>query len=649
MRTHTRTAGRALLAACLLLTLAACGTDPYPGEPPGTLHVAVPIEIKGLDPIDADSQYISLAVLNTYDQLYEYHYLKRPFELQPCLAAEEPDISEDGLVYTIRLKPGVKYVDDPCFPGGKGRDVKAQDVAFCVKRLMDRRWASPGAWIFEGKIKGLDAFSEASKSIPRRPNRSAYTSKEGYPEVEGIRVLDDHTIQFELTKAYPQFIYILAMGYTSIYPPEAVATYGSGLRRHAVGTGPYRVTEFQGEHRIVFERNPNFREVTYPSEGAEGDRAKGRLDLAGTRLPIADRVVVSVFRESQPQWLYFMRGYLDRSGIPKDMFGTAVNPSTRDLVPELRERSMKLVKDPKIEVIYDAFNMEDPVLGARNGEKGRAIRRAICLATDDEWAMENLYNNRVAKVYGPIVEEFPEYDPDFVHPWQKKPGETREQALDRARKILAEVGHPNGEGIPEIAKNISNDAQSLQFFNVWRSDLAKIGIRARANRQTFSQTLLDIKKKKAQTWGLAWGADYPDAQNFLQLFYGPNKAPGPNGSNFDNAEFNELYEEAVTMLPSERRTELYRRMQQIVADECPWHFRYRRSNWNVLHPWLKGYRYNDLTAKYFMYCKIDHDERKLAVAQVNRPVLWPLFVIFGGVALLFAFTVITARRIPRNW
>ncbi len=629
--------------------LGGCGSNPYPGENPNTLHVFLTAAIKSIDPAHAQDETSNICVLNIYDQLYEYEYLTRPYKLKPCLAAAMPEISEDTLTYTIRMQPGIHFVDDPCFEGGKGREVNAHDMVFCFKRMMDTRTKSTGTWIFDGKIVGLDAFRKASADVPKNPRRDEYTIDEGYPEVEGVKALDDYTIQFKLTEPYPQFIWTLAMGYTSVYPPEAIRYYGKEFLDKGVGTGPYMIESLNRSKKLVLKRNPNYREDRFPETGMPGDAERRRLVDAGKRLPLNDRVVMTIFKESQPQWLYFMRGYLDRCGIPKDNFNTAVDQETFELHPSMSARGISLDKDPKMEVIYDCFNMEDEVVGAPAGEKGLAIRRAISLATDNVWAIKHLYNGRAERVDGPILKEFPEYDANYRNPWKLGPSETRKEQVARARKILADAGFPGGKGIPVLTKDIIDNDSNRTFFLAFERDLAEVGIRVEPYSTTWPEFLRRLNTKKSQLWGVSWGADYPDPQNFFQLFYGPNKAPGVNKSCFDNEEFNDLYEQTRVMLPSPERTALYQRMQAIVADLCVWSFRYRRVNFNLIHPWLYGYRYNDMGQKYFKYCRVDPVKRQAEVKTVNKATIWPALVFFGIGGLLIAFTLVAARRRTTGW
>ncbi len=637
------------------LVSSACGTNPHPNEPAGTLHVHVPSEIKGLDPIQADEETSSVLVINLYDQLYEYEHLKRPFEVKPCLAAAMPEVSEDGLVYTIRLRKGVRFQDDPCFQAtnGVGREFVASDVVFSFLRLMDANLDARGTWIFDGKIVGIDEFREASKKVKAKLGRGAYSLEDGYPAVAGLRALDASTVEIRVTEPYPQLTWVLAMTYGSIYPHEAVSYYRADFKNHAVTTGPYLVDEFKQTQRIVLRRRPDYRSGDeYPrEEGRPGDAARGRLADAGRALPLNDRVVVTVHKETQPLWLHFMRGYLDRVVVPKDNFEGAIDKKTRELLPEMTARGITLDKDPRLEVIYDCFHMQDPVVG--KGDKARAIRRAMSLAFDYDWARTNLYNDRVERVEGPILEEFPEFDPTFVNEWKPKPGETRPQVLDRARKILADAGLPGGRGPDgkpiEVEQDVQETTQDRQFFQSSQRDFDEIGIVLKPYTATWSEMNSRINKGQAQMFGLSWGADYPEAQNFLQLFYGPNKAPGPNGASYQNPEFDALFAEAATMQATPKRTELYRRCQRIIVDDCVWIVKYRRTNFNLIHPWLKGYRYNDISSKYYKYCRVDAGRRDVDVAGLNRKNWTPVALFVVVSAALVGVTVRAGKRRVRGW
>jgi ABC-type transport system substrate-binding protein len=293
--------------------------------------------------------------------------------------------------------------------------------------------------------------------------------------------------------------------------------------------------------------------------------------------------------------------------------------------------------------------MLDPVLGTSNGARGRALRRAMSLAFDEAWARQKLYNDRVESIQGLLVPEFPEFDPGFVNPWKQGANETYEQALERARKILADAGYPDGKGVPPLYAEVTDSTTDDQFHAAFKRDMKRIGLDIRSNRVTFGQMLDRVDKGQAQLWGLAWSADYPDAQNFFQLFYGPNKAPGPNGSSYQNPEFDRLYEQSLSLFPGPERTEIYRRMQQILVEDCVWIFKYRRINFDLTQPWLSNFKRNAISDKFGKYLRVDPALRAREVERINRPVIWPVWAFVGLVAVLVGWTLVGARRRVRAW
>jgi len=594
----------ALLVCTCAFLLPACEEKVPPGpERPGELRVAVWGEIKGLDPTQADEESSATCVVNVYDQLFEHHPWNRPYELRPCLAASLPEISPDGLMVTLRLKPGVRFQDDVCFKGGLGREVVAADVAFCLLRLMDAHVRSPWTWLLEGRVRGLDAFRRASEGKRADPHRTDYGWQAGYPEVPGLTVADARTLVIGLTEPFPELGWLLAMPALSIYPPEAVGRYGVAFREHAVTTGPYRVESFAPE-RMVLVKCAGYREDLCPDIAGAGDLGPGAESLPGQRLPLNDRVVVEALREDGALWSRFLAGGLDRSSVPKAFLQEAVDPATGDLAPALTRRGVRLERQPRLEIIYDVFNFNDPVVGAKAGEKGRALRRAMSLAVDRQWATEHLYNGRVVLVQGPLLAEFPEHDPGFHNPWQRGADETMGQARQRARQVLADAGMPEGAGVPEIEVDVVATSVDEEFFKAFQADMRTIGLRLRAYPSTWQEQIKRQRESSYQVVGLSWGADYPAAQNFLQLFFGPNRAPGVNSANYANPEVDVLYRQSAHLPEGPERTALFRRIERLVVEDCPWIFRYRRVQWTLLQPWLTGSRYNDLVPKTFKTCRV---------------------------------------------
>jgi len=607
-----------LLTLPLLTSLLVLGGRPPraesgPGEvAAGTLRIPVIGPIESLDPPRASSDAARLAVVNLFDQLYEYHPLRRPYEVVPALAAGLPEISEDGKHQTIRLRSGVAYSPDACLAGQADRCVTAEDVVFCLKRLMDAQTGSPGQWMLMGRIVGLDAFVTASKAVPPESHRHAYRTADGYPEVPGLEVLDDLTLRIHLLEPMPELMWLLAGGWFSIYPPEAVRVYGSRLGKQIVATGPYRIVMFLAGQRLVLRANPRYRKEAFPV-AEEDEEDDVLLQAAGSPLPRNAVVELLSYDSELVAWQAFLRGEVDVAQVPRDAFTAAVDVNTGKLLPHLAKRGTRLLRAARPEIHYDAFNMRDPVVGTPAGEKGRAIRRAICLAADDGWALTRLYRNRSERVFGPLLPEFRGFDPDFVNDWLRQEGESREDALELARSTLADAGLAEGKGVPELKMHILDDETSGRLFTILQRQIAELGIHLVSVRVSWATLQKVLRARQAQLFSSSWYADYPDAQNFLQLFYSRN-APEPNYSGYASEAYDKLYDEARLLPAGEDPEDIYGEMQKVLVQDCPWRFRLRRIRWSAIQSWLRGYRYNEFAPKYFKYCRVDEAERKQAIA-----------------------------------
>ncbi len=585
-----------LLLVVLLLNGSASAAPDTP--PAGTVRFALTGAIETLDPAMASSEAARTCVHNIFDQLYEHAHEPRPFRLKPALAAALPETSEDGLTQTIRIRKGVHFIDDACFQGSRGREVTAHDVVFCLKRLMDANVQSPHTWMFERKIKGLDRFRAASKKPSVNPTRSAYRTTEGYTEVAGLEVVDDHTLRVHLLEPTPELAWLLASTWTSIYPHEAVLKYGTKLERHAVGSGPYRVLLYDGTKALTLRRNPRYRkETSIPA--MEGGPTHA--------LPRNETVIVRTYKDPRSAWAAFLANEADCAEVARDAFTTAVDVRTGRLLPYLLERGVQLHRDPRLEVHYDAFNMKDKVLGHPAGEKGKALRTAICLATDDVYALTRLYTYRSERIYGPVLPEMAGYKRDFTNPTLPGEKETREEALAVAREVLQEAGIDDTSKIQVLKMHITPDVGARNSFEIFQKHLKEVGLRVEPIAKEWKELRKDAKAGKAQMWSSSWHADYPDAQNFLMCFYSRN-TPEPNATWYSNPEFDEVYEECRATEPGQEREELLREMQDIVVRDAVWRYKFRRIRWTATHKRLEGYRFNGIAPKHFKHCAIKQDK-----------------------------------------
>ena len=580
-----------LTGAMLILT---CGG-------PGTIHEGkvyrwyMLARIKGFDPTQAEDVYSSRMVSQIFDTLYQFHYLKRPYEVIPNLASSMPDISEDKLVYTIPIKKGIVFQDDPCFGEnrGEGRELTADDVVFSIKRNADVRIRSLGWWLFDGRIKGLNEFREKTVGAD---GLDIYDE-----EVEGLKAVDRYTLRVELNEPFPQFIYVLTMSFSAIVASEAVEFYSEEFLNHPVGTGGFMLIEWIRGSKLVLEKSPTFREEYYPEEGEEGDYEAGLLKDAGKRLPLVDRLEIAILTEEQPRWLEFLSGNLDElEMITKDNFDQAMTADGA-LSEEIARKGIVILKKQEIDVFYIGFNMDDPVVGTN-----KKLRQAISLAEDTSRLLV-LRNHQGIPAESPIPPGLPEYNPNLKNPY-------RRHNVEAARRLLEEAGYPGGRDANGQQFTITLDVRTgtleRQISELFVDDMRQLGIEINVIYNTWPALLEKLKERKTQLFSIGWIADYPDAETFMQLFYGPNSSPGSNASNYNNPEYNELYEKIRVMMPGDERTENIHRMVDILIDDCPWIFQYHRHPIGLYYKWTRNVKYHDFGYNLRKYRNIDVEMRK---------------------------------------
>ncbi len=579
-----------LTTLTVLMVLAIMGIgapgSAYSEEPDTAVRLAVIADVKGFDPVISDDLYSNTAASQVYEGLTQYSYLERPFKVVPNLAEALPEVSEDGLVLTFKLKKSVRFMDDPCFKatGGKGRELVAEDFIYSWKRLADPRKHSSGWWIFENRIQGLDDFRNTAQAAEKTDYSVA---------VSGLQAPDKHTLVVTLTGPYPQFLYVLSMTFASAVPREAVETYDKEFLNHPVGTGPYLVKEWIRNSRIVFERNPNFRKEVYPSVGEPGDKEAGLLDDAGKVVPLTDRVEMHIVVEDQPRWLKLLKGQFDVGGIPKDNYDAAIDKETNTLKKRLARKGLILAKSVEPDATYTAFNMEDPILG-----KNALLRRAISLGYNTKRRINLFYNGRAIPAQTPIPPGLFGYDKTRVNPWARYDPE-------EAKKLLAEAGFPNGEGLPEFVYENMADSTSRQFGEMFTREMSRIGIKMKINANTWPEFSQKLRTKRAQIFGVAWSADYPDPENFLQLLYGPNESPSPNSANYKNPEYDKLYEQMKNMPDGPERLAVIDKMVKILWDDCPWIMGVHRQRFALQHSWMRNYKYHAIGKGFYKYYRVD--------------------------------------------
>lgn len=573
-----------LIILGLVLMLQACSKDKNFDE--RVLQLVSPEKIAGFDPINASDQYSGNEVGKVYEGLFEFHPLKRPYELMPNLAESMPTVSTDGLVYTFKLRKGVLFHDSAAFPDGIGREMKADDFLYSIKRLADPKLSAKGWWLLDDRIAGLNEWRTKYATEPTN-----YAE-----EIEGLRKIDDYTVQIKLKKPFPQFLYSLAMPYTFVVAKEAVDHFGKEFLNHPVGTGAFILPKFEQNNQIVYHRNPKFREKFYPSEGEEGDEKQGLLADAGKKLPLVDKIVVSIIVESQPKWLSFQKGKDDLIELKEANINQAMI-NGKEIRPEHKSKGMRLINKPQLDVTFFAFNHEDPLF------KNAKIRQAMNLAFNRADYNKLLLDDTGFEAQGVIPPGLAGYRKEFRNPYIK-------YDIDLAKKLMAEAGYPGGKGFPEITVQTRSDTISRQQVELFAKGMDKIGIKIKIGSNTWPELVNKVTKKQHQMYTMAWGADYPDAENFLGLLYCPNQSPGSNGANYCNPEYDEIYKKATIMQDSPERTALYEKLNEMSALDCPWVFGFHRTKLYLAQAWLKNFKFMEFQHTQWQYLNVDLEVKK---------------------------------------
>jgi len=575
------------------LIIAGCDSSASIEEPNEmVLHHVLSTKIKSLDPGNMRDLYSIIVASQIFEPLYQYHFLKRPYELIPLLAEDMPQISDDLLTYTIRIKKGVYFQDDPCFSNSKGRELKSKDFVFSLKRIANIKYMSQNWSIFDNKIVGLDEFREYTKIC------NSGADVDYSRQVQGLTTPDDYILVIQLKKPWPQLCTALADIATAPVAKEAIDYYGRDIISHPVGTGPFRLNVWRRDSYIELARSPAFRGEFYPSSGEPGDAEAGYLDDAGKPIPFADRVLWTIIEERQPAWLLFLQGKVDATVIPKDNFDEVMG-GAGELTPAMTQRNihLKTFNDPS--TYWLGFNMADPVFG-----KNKPLRSAISYAIDRGKFIELFFNNRHPVAHGLIPPVMPSYNPEI-----KEKGYAKYDPA-KAQELLKEAEKIHGGKLPTLKIALPGTSTWYrQFGQLLKRNLNAIGLEVETEYMDMPTYLEKVNTKSVQMFTSGSSATSPDAQDFLAMFYSRYNAPGPNKFNYSNPEFDELYEKAQVMLDSPEKYRLYRKMELIVLEDCPAAFLNHRVAYVLHHDWYKNYKPHAFAYGLSKYRRIDTAKR----------------------------------------
>ena len=565
-----------------------------------TLRVPMQIAETSFDPAFASDAASDSVIANVYDAMLDYDYLARPVKLVPRALEALPVVEDNGRTYLCRVRKGIFFTPDAAFKG-KPRELTAADFAYSFKRILDPAVKSPWLWLLEGKLEGGD---EARA-------KAAQTGRFDYDApLAGLTLVDRYTLKIRLTAPDLRFPYVLAVPNMSAMAREAVESYGADIGAHPVGTGPFMLGEYKRSAKIVLVANPDFRAMTYVPSGPLPAESKAVADaLKGKLIPQVGRIEITVVEEGQARWLGFLNGEFDFLDIlPVDFTDEALDNGK--LKPALAARG--IVHDVLLRpnTWWTYYNMKDPIVGGYTPEK-IALRRAIGMAFDNAESIRVLYHGRAVPANGPIPPDIAGYDPRL---------KTEAQLYDpaTARALLDRFGYKDrdGDGYRELPDGkplvlerwSTPNSVARQGDELWKKNMDAIGLRIVFKKDRLPELRKMARQGKIPMRADGWNGDYPDAENFMQLLYGPN-AGQENQAQFDLPDFNRLYEQARTLPDSPERTRLFDRMTQLVLAYAPWRMTYHLLEDSVRHSWVRTYVPHPIRSQVWMYVDVDSAAR----------------------------------------
>ena len=590
---------RTSLLACAL-AIASIIAPAYAADASKTLHVAFPIAETSFDPAFSSDGASDSVIANIMEAMLDYDYLARPVKLVPRTLEAMPVVEENGKTYTMRIRKGILFTPDPAFKG-KRRELTAADHAYGLKRILDPAVKSPWLWMLQGKIVGGDeAREKALKS-----GKFDYDSP-----IAGLEVVDRYTLKIHLKSPDLRFLYVLAVPNTAAIAREVVEAYGNDIGAHPVGTGPYMLGQYKRSSRIELVANPGYREITYaPSGPIPAASQPVAAGLKGKRLPLVHRIEINIIEEAQGEWLAFLNREIDFLFLLPPQFTDQALVNGK-LKPELAARGIVHQVLVRPNVTYTYFNMEDPVVGGYTPEK-IALRRAICMAYNIDEAIRVLAHGRALPANGPIPPDIAGYDPNL---------KTDAQIYDpaAARALLEKYGYKDRDGTgyrstPEgkplvLERWSAATSAAREGDELWKKNMDAIGLRMMFKKDKLPELRKMSRLGTIQMRGDGWNADYPDAENFMQLLYGPN-AGQENQARFNLPEFNKLFDDARRLPDSPERTKLFDRMTELVIAYAPWRVTLNDIEDTFAHPWVRYYVPHPIRPQGWVYMDVDEATR----------------------------------------
>ena len=556
------------------------------GTPPlRVLRYAFPVAESGFDPAQISDTYSRTITAHIFEALYGYDHLARPAKIVPLIAAGMPEVSDDFRTWTFKLQPGIFFADDAAFKGTK-REVIAADFVFALKRYADPAvksplWASVENW----KILGLALLRK--EALDRK---AAFNYDQ---PIEGLRALDRHTLQFKFDAPLPRFLENIAVSdLFGAVAREVTQFYGDKIAEHPVGTGPFRLAQWRRSSLIVLERNPTYRERLWACEPGPGD-AEGQAiaqRLRGKKLPLLDRVEISIIEESQPRWLSFLNkqhDYIDR--LPPEFIDVAM--PGRKTAPNLARQGIRGLVSLQSEVAFTYFNMDDPVVGGLAPHQV-ALRRAIGLGVDVDSEIRLVHRGMAIPAQSPVMPFLTGYDPAFK-------SEMSEYNPPRAMALLDLHGYvdKDGDGWRErpdgtpllLSISTQPDGRSRQQNELWKKNMDALGLRIEFKAAKWPENLKAGRAGKLQIWALASGASGGDGQGMITRYFGPQSG-NQNIARFKLPAMDAIHDKMTVLPDGPERLALFIQAKKLAVAYMPYKLHTHRLVADMMHAEVQGWR-----------------------------------------------------------
>lgn len=664
------------------------------------LYTSFAQQPKTLDPAKSYSSDESLFTGNIYEPPLQYHYIFRPYRLVALTAQSLPKIyfldknmnpvnnqNEKNkiafTVYEIQLKPGIFYQPHPAFTRNKQgqfiyhhlnsnemdtinsvtdfkstgtRELTADDYIYEIKRIADPAVQSPILGLMQNYIYGLDQLN--ARLINFRKNNSEKFLNLNQIVLPGVIKTGKYSYKIMIKGQYSQFLYWLAMPFFAPIPWEADEFYAQkvlkdknmSLDTYPVGTGAYMMIKNDPNHEMILAKNPNFHQEYFPNEGYSAKDAQDFIRFSGKKLPFIDVVHFSLEKESIPRWNKFLQGYYDQSGIGSDQFDQTIKMNEQgelELSPEMQKKRLSLRTQVSPAIYYMGFNMLDPRVGGYS-ESAKKLRQAISIAVDFNEFVHVFLNGRGIVAQGPLPPEVFGYSVESLNPYvfELKQNKVERHSIEYAKRLLTEAGYPNGID-PQTGEALilnfdaaaGSHADDKAEFDWYRSQFAKLGIELQIRATQYNQFQKKMMTGNAQIYFWGWNADYPDPENFLFQLYGPNgkvKFGGENASNYNNPEYNKLFEQMRNLPDSPERLAVIKKMLDIVEQDSPWIWGFYPKIYSLSHEWVLPTKPSGIANNTLKYADLDPNLRRKNVFAWNPPLLWPLVgFIFILIILLY--------------